>query len=55
MVSRKVDDHPRPIPEVGSTASRWDKLMEKHGGTLVPMGLVLALVALMAYGMCAPR
>jgi len=55
MVSRKGDDQPRTPPDRGSEPSRWDKLMANHGGTLVPVSLLLAFVALMVYGMCAPR
>lgn len=55
MVSRNGDDQPRTSPDQGSEATRWDAFVAKHGGTIVPVALLLAIAALMIYGMFAPR
>lgn len=55
MVSPKGDDLTRTPADHGSEPTRKETFMAKHGGILLPLGLLLAIAALMVYGMFAPR
>ena len=54
MVSRHRGDHPRAFADRESE-TRWEKLTARHAGNAVPVALLLAVLALMVYGVYAPR
>jgi len=55
MVSPKADERPRTPADPGSEAKSDSTFMTRHGGTLLPVMLLLGFAALMVWGMYGPR
>lgn len=55
MVSSKGDESARAPAETGSESTDQQSFMARHAGTLLPVGLMLALAALLLWGMLDSR